>query len=274
MLNIDTIYKLTPHCVRNHKTKHRYPTYKLYTYSSSFFHTVEEAELFLKDCPMSSLDAYCYSLSELPMGMDFLDGDSFSERIYFPNGQLWGVRDYANISPVSIPAPYTEIEFDNDIYGRCLFTGRDPEEIRFKRGDIIEIFCYGASKYWSRGKVELAIVVDTPPSKEEMTRYMESYLKDKSNCLTGDRGFDLGIRFNARYDAYTVIPAYVPTNTAVQDLTDHCDTFCAMQPHYKVSQRIQTRLHGLLERYLEAVNDGSIREKQRTKRLDELILSR
>ena len=255
MLNIDTIYKLTPHCVRNHKTKHRYPTYKLYTYSSSFFHTVEEAELFLKDCPMSSLDAYCYSLSELPMGMDFLDGDSFSERIYFPNGQLWSVRDYANISPVSIPAPYTEIEFDNDIYGRCLFKGRDPEEIRFKRGDIIEIFCYGASKYWGTGKVELAIVVETPPSKEEMTRYMESYLNDKSNHLTGDRGFDLGIRFNAWYDAYTVIPAYVPTNTAVQDLTDHCDTFCAMQPHYKVSRRIQTRLHEMLERYLEAAND-------------------
>ena len=228
MINIETIYKLTTHNIFKQKSR-RYPSYKLWTGASAYFHTVKEAELFLQ--PLHDIDTYCYSLSELPMGMDHYDRHSFSERIYLPNKQLWSVRNYADIFPVSIPSPYSEIEFDNYIYGRCFFDGRSPEEIHFKQGDIIEIFCYSGNNFWSAGSMELAIVVDVPPTKEEMATRIERFLKE-SQYLTGDRGFDLGIEFNGKEDAYTVIPAYITKDTETEILTDHCPTHCAMIPSY------------------------------------------
>lgn len=251
MLNIDTIYKLTTHEFARLRGNH-YPTYKILAGASSFFHTLDEAEQFLHYIarPKDSF-TYCYTISELPVGVNHHDWESFSERVYLHDGSYWSQRNCAHIAPDKIPPQYTEREFDNDLYGRCLFEGRPPEDVRFKRGDIIEILCYNANNYWSGGHVELAIVAGTPPTMEEMSIIMERYLKENPYWLTGDRGFDLGITFNANDDAYTVIPAYVPEKTEMECLTDHCPTHCAMHPRFKVSPRMQKKLQGLLERYLE-----------------------
>ena len=258
MLNIETWFELTWYGVKRRRMTHRYPTYKIEQGPISIHDTLEEAESNLQCTARSNQDVpYCYLISEVPNGFQCYEGESFSERLYLPDGKLWSVRDYAYMIPREIPPEYTEIEFDNDsfdydLYSPCIFEGRAPEEIRFKRGDTIEILCYTGNNYWSKNSVELAIVVDTPPTKEDMRKRMDDYL-NTSHQLTGDRGFDLGTMFNALCDAYTVIPAYLPTNTAPQHLIDHCPTHCAMKPRYEVSPRIQKRLEKMLNRYLDSI---------------------
>lgn len=268
-IEIETIYQLTAHNVDRHRMAHRYPTYRLSPGASAFFNTVEEVELFLRQYSYHSaaFDTYCYSLSELPKSLLYYVNQSLSERIYLQDGQFWSVRRYADIYPVMIPHQYSEVEFDNYLYGRCVFDGREQKEVRFKRGDIVEIFCYSATEYWGgsrdSSRVELAIVVDTPPSKEMMTVLKERYLQNEAKHLTGDIGFDLGIWFDAKYDVYAVIPAYLPANAEIENLIDYCPTFCAMQPHYEVSQRMRKKLQTMLERLLESDTDTSIYNKLR-----------
>ena len=43
-----------------------------------------------------------------------------------------------------------------------MFEGRKPEEIKFKPGDIVEVFGYPGNDYWSNDCVDLAIVVKCP----------------------------------------------------------------------------------------------------------------
>lgn len=257
MLNLHKWFKLSCYGEKHHPMKHPYPTYKIVEYSFGYFDSAEDAESLIRLSPIQYNGFYCYTISELPMYFRCEEGESFSERIYLPDGQLWSVRDYSFLFPQNIPAYRSELEFDNgsfdnDLYSPCIFEGRTPEEIRFKKGDIIEILCYTGNNYWSKNSVELAIVVDTPPSKEEMKKRMDYYLKT-SHDLTGDKGFDLGVMFNALDDVYTVIPAYLPTDTAPQNLTDYCPTHCAMKPRYEASPRTQQRLAYMLNRCIDHI---------------------
>ena len=248
MINIDSIFKLTPYSVA--RTNSRYPTFRLRKEMPILFRSVEDAERDM--LTYNGIFPYCFALSEMPVGMQFFIGESFSERIYLPDGQLWGKRLYSNIKPLDIPPQYREIEFDNYIYGRGLFSGRKPEEIRFKRGDIIEIFCYKGNDYWSEGNAELAIVVDTPPTESEMEERFKYYLAHEKTHLTGNRGFDLGVRFGSHKDAYTVISAYLPENTEPANFLDHCSTHCAMLPRFEVSSRTRAKLERMLDKALAA----------------------
>jgi len=245
MLNIETIFKLIPYSMRYRHC--RYPTIKLHREAPILFRSVEEAERDM--LAYNRAFPYCYALSELPVGVQHLAGDSFSERVYLPDGEFWGGRLYAKITPLDIPPQYGEIEFDNYIYGSSLFRGRKQEEIHFKRGDIIEIFCYSGNNYWSDGYVELAIVVDSPPTEKEMAKRFEQYLSSEKSHLTGNRGFDLGIQFNAHDDAYTVIPAYLPAHTDPAHLLDHCPTHCALRPCFEISAKTRAKLERMLETF-------------------------
>ena len=160
---------------------------------------------------------------------------------------LWSERRYAQAQPWEIPAEYCEIEYDNYIYGKCAFYGRRPDEIRFHRGDIIEIFCHEGCKFWSPGHIELAIVVSEPPTTDEMKVRIDQYLQHEKN-LTDNLGFDIGTQFNANDDAYTVIPAYLSLNENPDNLIDHCPTHCAFPPHKKISSRMRAKLLKQLER--------------------------
>jgi hypothetical protein len=145
-----------------------------------------------------------------------------------------------------IPQGVSEIDFDNHIYSRGYFYGRKPEEIRFKKGDIIEILCYEGNQFWGEGSVELAIVVDTPPTVEDISAKLKTFLFSGEN-LTGHRGFNIGSRFNALDDCYTVIPASLPARTE-SNLLDSCPTHCAMLPSMKVAPQTRRKLEFLLEK--------------------------
>lgn len=114
MINIDSIFKLTPYSVA--RTNSRYPTFRLRKEMPILFRSVEDAERDM--LAYNGIFPYSFALSEMPVGMQFFTGESFSERIYLPDGQLWGKRLYSNVKPLDIPPQYWEIEFDNYIYGR------------------------------------------------------------------------------------------------------------------------------------------------------------
>lgn len=251
-MKIDSIFKLIPYITRPHRLeKFCYPTFKLESREAFYFRTVEEAEAAISDANIRSCgDCYCWALRELPLGVNILPVESFSERIYLPDGQLWSERRYADMVPSIIPPQYREIEFDNYIYGRRFFSGRRPEEIRFKPGDIIEIFCYHGNGYWGDSSVELAIVLDTPPTVDEMTQRVDHHLKTATN-LTGDRGFDLGARFNAHDDVYAVVAAYESIEPEENPI-DFCPSHCAMMPCMdKVSGRMRRKLERIREKVME-----------------------
>lgn len=249
-MNIDTIFKLTPYTIKSPRQERirRYPTLNLSSYESAYFRSKEEAEAEMSH--LASFDTYCWVLSELPLGVKFFYRESFSERVYLPNGQLWSERPYVDLLPCHIPSPYSEIEYDNYIYGRNFFAGRKTEEIRFKPGDIIEIFCYEGNHYWGDGYAELAIVLDTPPTVDEMSRKVEHYLKTAPD-LTGDRGFDLGTMFNVHDDAYAVVAAYISAEPECNPV-DFCPIHCAMLPRLdKVSTRMRNKLERLRMKVME-----------------------
>ena len=250
-MHIDTIFKLALYNTRPpRREKCHYPTFHLEGRESAYFRTKEDAEAAIPHiCGHSLSDRYCWVLSELPLGVTFLPEESFSERVYLPDGQLWSERPYADMFPCDIPRPYSEIEFDNYVYGRRFFAGRRPEEIRFQPGDIIEILCYPGNHYWGDGSVELAIVIDTPPTLDEIAKQTEHYLKTAKD-LTGDRGFDLGTTFDVHNDTYAIVAAYVSANTEDNPI-DFCPTHCAMMPRMElVSARMRNKLERLREKVI------------------------
>ena len=253
IMDFKTIFKLTRYDTR--KSKGRcYPTFRVEADArSTYFSTREEAEEAMKHMTRYDHDAYCWVLSEMPLGINHLYYESFSERVYLPDGQLWGERPYADMLPDDIPPRFGEIEFDNYIYGRNYFAGRSPEEIRFQPSDIIEVFCYDGNHHWSDGHVELAIVLEAPPTIDMISELSERYLENGNGRLTGNRGFDLGIRINALYDAYTIVPAYEPANTEDNPI-DYCPPHCAMRLTGKVSARMRNKLEGLRAKVM--ANEG------------------
>ena len=248
-MDFKTIFKLTQYDTRISKGR-RYPTFPVEAARSTYFTTREEAEERLRYLTRYDCYAYCWVLSELPLGVNHLSCESFSERVYLPDGQLWGERPYADMQFCDIPPRFGEIEFDINIYGRNYFAGRKPEEIRFQPGDIIEVFCYTGNYYWGNGYGELAIALETPPTVDMISDISKRYLKSGHSRLTGNREFDLGIQISARYDAYTIVAAYVPLKTEDNPI-DYCPTHCAMRPIGEVSARMLKKLEALRARVME-----------------------
>lgn len=249
-MNIDTIFKLIPYNHSENPSKNRYPTLRLGSRMAFYFRTKEDAEAAIKDKRIEDPfgNCYCWALREFPLGAGVHSTESLSERIYLPDGQLWSERLTNEMYPDTVPHIYDEIEFYDYIYAHRFFAGRKPEEIRFKPGDLIEIFCYDGNDYWSDGYVELAIVIHTPPTVDEMTKRVDDYLKT-SKDLTGDRAYDLGERFYHRDDIYAVVAAYEPANPDVNPI-DFCPTHCAMMPRMEM---VSTRMRRKLERLRELV---------------------
>lgn len=252
-MDFKTIFKLTRYDTRKSKGR-RYPTFRVEADArNTYFSTREEAEERLRYLTGYDRDAYCWVLSEIPLGINHLSYESFSERVYLPDGQLWGERPYADMLSNDIPPQYSEIEFDNYIDGRNYFAGRKPKEIRFQPGDIIEVFCYTGNYYWGNGYGELAIVLETPPTVDMISDISNRYLKSGHGLLTGKREFDLGMQINARYDAYTIVAAYVPLSTE-GDPIDYCPTHCAMRLTGEVSARMRNKLEAMRAKVME--NEG------------------
>ena len=210
------------------KKRSHYPKYKVNTYCpQAFTTTLEEAERLMH-----------------------YNRECLSERVYDGEGKLID-RSYC-CSGFSIYYPGV---CDSPAYDRHpdeTFRGRRAEQIRFQKGDIVEIY---------RGdEVKLAIVVGTPLTTE--------WIWERNQAVKDKRGLD-ELPYDETDDSYTVIdgPGY--------EYHDHVPSLYVFAPHYHVSLYLQRRFKGYLEkaekkqkeeeekdRIFRQAHDCSIRNKE------------
>ena len=216
------------------KKRSHYPKYKVNTYCpQAFATTLEEAERLMhqdvqyrkkmKEEDDYPLDTFCYYISEIPLGLLHYDRECLSERVYDGEGKLID-RSYC-CSRFSIYYPGV---CDLPAYDRHpdeTFRGRNAEQIRFQKGDIVEVY---------RGnEVKLAIVVGTPLTTE--------WIWERNQAAKDKRGLD-ELPYNETDDSYTVIdgPGY--------KYHDHVPSLYVFAPHYHVPLYLQRRFMGYLEK--------------------------
>ncbi len=115
---------------------------------------------------------------------------------------------------------------------RNLFWGRAPEEIKFKSGDIVEILGNPGNPYWSHDEVNLAIIVKTPPTIDEVARMRQEYTDTHSGFDLCDHA--LSTEFNYQMDTYEVL-------SLACDELDHAPTISVFKPTKNVSANKKRR---------------------------------
>lgn len=254
MNNIESIFKVINYMHKWHDIrKLRYPSFKVEWHEYAYFKTLDEVERYVqhhaelwneanKDFPVDNktVSYYAYVVLELPIGTEVNAipwGQNLSVRIYLPDGTLWGVKSYADFFP--------KYGLDSDGYNywgrRNQFWGRDPEEIKFKPGDIVEILGYPGNGYWSEDEVNLAIIVKTPPTKAEVTEMRRQYLSTHSGFDVCDHA--LSWEFGSSLDSYTVV------SFACEGL-DHAATISVLPLTKPISSRRRKALLALYELYV------------------------
>ena len=166
---------------------------------------------------------------------------NLSERVYSPDGTLWAKRDFCNFIPNHCHSPE-----EYNYWGRLgIFKGRNPEEIKFKPGDIVEVFGYPGNNYWSNEVVDLAIVVKCPPTVSEISRKLQEYRATHSGHELCD--FSICCEFGHREDTYEVL------SLACENI-DHSPTIATLHPSLPVSTRMRNRLLKMYQQYMENNN--------------------
>ena len=225
--------------------KLRYPTFKVECHEYAYFKTLDEAESYVQHQAQMWNHAnesrvlfyYAYVVLEIPLGTEVnvsIRGENLSVRIYLPDGTLWGVKPYADFFP-----RYSLDPDGFNYWGRKnQFWGRDPEEIKFKPGDIVEIFGYPGNRWWSDDEVNLAIIVKTPPTKAELAEMRKQYLATHSGFDVCDHA--LCREFGSDLDAYEVI------SFACEGI-DHASTISVFPLTKPISSRRRKALQALYD---------------------------
>ena len=261
-------YMYSMHDIR----KLRYPTFKVKRHEYVYFKTLDEVESYVQHqarmrnkatevFPVDSKKVYHYAyvVLELPLGMEinaFHLGQNLSVRIYLPDGTLWGIKPYADFFP--------RYGLDSDGFNywgrRNQFWGRDPEEIKFKPGDIVEVLGYPGNGYWSEDEVNLAIIVKTPPTKEEVAEMKRQYLTTHSGFDVCDHA--LCRTFGSHLDTYEVL-------SQCCDSIDHASTISVFPLTKPISSKRRKALQALYDNYLEKKNKVQIKEGVTIRSIDE-----
>ena len=259
-----SFFKVTTYEYSRHSTKRvHYPSFKLNSYRSAFFPTLNEAEdyvtrkgKFYKENHddfggPTYLDEYAYVITEIPYGFDMspdLMGESLSERVYLPDGTLWSSRDYCNFIPSRC------IGEEYNYWGRlCRFHGRATDEIRFKPGDIVEVFGFPGNDFWSNDEVNLAVVVKCPPTREDVSKMLSEYLATHSSC-DDTCEHALSLLSGHRSDSYAVI-------SEACEGVDHSPTIATFRPTLNVSKQRERKLKTLYEQY-KKLQDNEQQDKK------------
>lgn len=247
MIEIETKFLLTWYLMGFLGKRNPYPKFGALPFTVALLDSVEEAESILRKRgfyhDFFQAETYCHVITELPMGIQFSVGESLSERVYLPDGQLWGIRDHDIVIADAISPKYSESDYNRLISTRGRFGGRSPEEIRFKKGDIIEMFTPITGR---GGSVELAVVVDTPPTKEDIKERMALYKNKRPPRHLRDRGF-IGARFGSYDDDYHVISDCTLKDSYLYPT--FCPTHYAMKPRFEISPEIRTQMQDMFEKY-------------------------
>ena len=245
-LHIKSIFKVTRYSYKyRNPDKCHWPEFKLDSHEVTFFYTLKEAEEYVKQNAIyHQHGTYAYVVTEIPVGLQVMERlmlDCFSQRVYLSDGSLWGVSDYATIMQRETPFSMNEIELDHYLGKRRMFHGRKPKEILFKPGDVVEVFGYPGNDYWSDDEVNLAIVVKTPPTMEEVTKMQDKYMATHTDYDLTDHS--LGYRFDHSLDVYMVLPYNYGG-------LDRSPTIATMKPSLPITTRRKKNLLDQYEKYL------------------------
>ena len=192
--------------------RHRYPRYKLNCYLFGFAESLKEAEKMINEHLHGPLYLYDNDdrlhhirVQEYAIGHIGCNHDTFSEYIYDAEGK--------RIDQRLLSAVY------NEETGLETFWGRDEADVRFKVGDIVEVF--------DGESVELAFVVAVPPNKERAKRINEGHpILDYSD------------------DSYITMttPDYLKSH-------DHVDALALFTPKFKIPAPTLNRLRRCYQEY-------------------------
>lgn len=177
------------------KGRAHYPRYETDTRQIGVATSLESAEDIIRSYIASGLihditDVHHFTIREVESDMVFCAGEYNSIRIYDRNGDL---------------VERTMAKYRHDILDR--FTGRNPEDIRFHEGDIVEVFD-------GRDRISLAFVTAVPPSEQ------------KAATCTMD----------ASDDCYTVL------NQEDYAYDDHVLSIGIFKPQYPIHPKLEEKL--------------------------------
>ena len=252
--NIESIFKVMPYYFARSWRKLHYPEFKTKVVETLYTKTLEEVDAYMirhGNCyrefkekhPEVKSNLYAYVVLEIPLGVEtHVDvlGENLSTRIYLPDGSLWGENTYADFIPMSSHG------YEYNYWGRRnMFCGRKPEDIRFKPGDIVEVMGYPGNHYWGDNCVNLAIVVKTPPTVDEVAVMREQYLTTHSGFDVCDHA--MCYEFGHDLDNYEVL-------SFACDQIDHAPTISVFNPTKEVSSRRKA----LKEMYEKYINESKI----------------
>ena len=252
MGDIESIFKVMPFYLARSWRKQHYPVLKTNVLETLYMRTLEEAEdyvfgrgrsykEFMVEHPeYSKLSLrYSYVVVELPIGLEIHPtlGQNLSTRIYLPDGTIWGENTYADFIPLNC------LGEEYNYWGRRnMFGGRKPEEIRFKPGDIVEVMGYPGNRYWGNDSVNLAIVVKTPPTVDEVAAMRKQYMSTHSGFDICDHA--MCHEFGNHLDTYEVL-------SFACDQIDHAPTISVFNTTKQVSAKRRNALQKMYDDYIK-----------------------
>ena len=252
MGDIESIFKVMPYYLARSWRKQHYPMLKTNVLETLYMRTLEEAEdyvfgrgrsykEFMVEHPeYSKLSLrYSYVVVELPIGLEIHPtlGQNLSTRIYLPDGTIWGENTYADFIPLNC------LGEEYNYWGRRnMFGGRKPEEIRFKPGDIVEVMGYPGNRYWGNDSVNLAIVVKTPPTVDEVAAMRKQYMSTHSGFDISDHA--MCHEFGNHLDTYEVL-------SFACDQIDHAPTISVFNTTKQVSSKRRNALQKMYDDYIK-----------------------
>jgi hypothetical protein len=252
MGDIESIFKVMPYYLARSWRKQHYPMLKTNVLETLYMRTLEEAEdyvfgrgrsykEFMVEHPeYSKLSLrYSYVVVELPIGLEIHPtlGQNLSTRIYLPDGTIWGENTYADFIPLNC------LGEEYNYWGRRnMFGGRKPEEIRFKPGDIVEVMGYPGNRYWGNDSVNLAIVVKTPPTVDEVAAMRKQYMSTHSGFDICDHA--MCHEFGNHLDTYEVL-------SFACDQIDHAPTISVFNTTKQVSAKRRNALQKMYDDYIK-----------------------
>lgn len=252
MGDIESIFKVMPYYLARSWRKQHYPVLKTNVLETLYMRTLEEAEdyvfgrgrsykEFMVEHPeYSKLSLrYSYVVVELPIGLEIHPtlGQNLSTRIYLPDGTIWGENTYADFIPLNC------LGEEYNYWGRRnMFGGRKPEEIRFKPGDVVEVMGYPGNRYWGNDSVNLAIVVKTPPTVDEVAAMRKQYMSTHSGFDICDHA--MCHEFGNHLDTYEVL-------SFACDQIDHAPTISVFNTTKQVSAKRRNALQKMYDDYIK-----------------------
>lgn len=201
---------------RRYRQKH-YPSYPICWHQIMLATSIEVAERFVKSCPFDK-QVLMYSVREKLINVGHYGSDCLTERIYDLRGELIDRRMFSTI-----------FEAKNS-----KFYGRKQSEIRFSKGEIVEVI--------GGGEAHLAFVVGLPLTEEEAQEIYRKAAADGYEDFTLDWTDDF----------YTVLTNHDYASH------EHVDGMNLIKPSFKVSARVAEHLSNEFSRYSSNEEQGGI----------------